>query len=276
MGAFSFVHLTDLHLMAGGRWAYQPDGWAVDPAANLRRVIDAVNALEPRPAFAVLGGDLASPDLLDPSRPWTAEEYEPSYRELVDLLRTLPCPIHPTLGNHDNRAAFHRILDTGVADPAEPWSYAFDHGSWHFVVLDTLVPGSPRGRLRPAQLAWLQRDLHGHSERPTMVFLHHPPWPVGLAWIDAMGLENGEALIDVLRRHPGARTIVAGHVHTDTVIQREGFTVLTTPATSVQLSKVSQTPKLLAGPPGFRTFRLDGGTITTRVLTVGEGGASAL
>jgi len=64
--------------MAGGKWKIPSGAWEFDTTASLQQVINAVNTLEPRPAFAVLGGDLVSPDLLERHRVWTPEEYESS------------------------------------------------------------------------------------------------------------------------------------------------------------------------------------------------------
>ena len=60
------------------------------------------------------------------------------------------------------------------------------------------INGMPRllcmtrlSELDPAQLAWLARDLAAHRETPTIVFVHHHPWPLGHAWMDTMTLRNG-------------------------------------------------------------------------------------
>jgi 3',5'-cyclic AMP phosphodiesterase CpdA len=195
---FSFVHLTDTHIMAGAKWAARSGAWEFDTTASLQQVIDAVNTLEPRPAFAVLEGDLASPDLLDHHRVWAPEEYEASYRLLQDLLRMLPCPTYMLVGNHDNRIAFHRVLGTAAATPDAPYYYSFDYQGYHIVALDSQLPGAPGGRLEAAQLTWLQQDLEASQGRPTLVFVHHHPWPLGLAWMDDMRLHNGEELIQLL------------------------------------------------------------------------------
>ena len=71
---FCFVHFTDTHIIAGGTLHN------FDTSASLQRVVAVLNALEPRPAFAVIGGDLVSPDILDRNRVLTSAEYEPSYR----------------------------------------------------------------------------------------------------------------------------------------------------------------------------------------------------
>jgi Icc protein len=263
---FRFVHLTDTHLMAGATWKPRGAGFEFDTEASLRRVVEAVGALDPAPAFAVLGGDLASPDLIDRARVPTAAEYEPSYRLLADILAALPCPAHFLVGNHDHRAAFNRVLRRDAPAPDAPHYYSFDHQDHHFVALDSQEPGQAGGMLDAAQLGWLRDDLARHRARPTIAFVHHHPWPLGLQWIDTMMLRNGEELTAVLAEHPGLRWLICGHVHLDQAIQRGGLTMLTTPSTCIQLSKVTQPGKLLPGPPGFRIVDVTGDRLSTRVI----------
>jgi Icc protein len=268
--AFSFVHFTDTHIMAGGTWR------DVDTTATLQRVIAVINALEPAPAFAVIGGDLVSPDLLDRQRTLSAEEYEPSYRLLQETLAPLRCPTYMLLGNHDHRVAFHRVMQTAAPTPDALHHYSFGHQGYHFVALDSHVPGQSWGKLEASQLAWLHADLQAHRGHPTMVFVHHHPWHLGLAWMDAMNLHNGEELVDVLGQYPDVRWIICGHVHLDQEIQRRGITMLTTPSTCVQISKLSQTPKVLPGPPGFRLVHVTEDSFSTRVFHVPETGLAGL
>ena len=107
----------------------------------------AVGALDPAPAFAVLGGDLASPDLLHRDRALTPEDYEPSYRLLQEIIAPLPCPAHFVMGNHDNRVAFARVFGAGGRAPEAPRHGSFDHTGRHFITLDSLEPGQAGGFL---------------------------------------------------------------------------------------------------------------------------------
>lgn len=272
---FRFVHLTDTHIMAGGAWRTR-SGFTFDTEESLRSVVDAVRALDPAPAFAVLGGDLASPDLLDRDRVLSPNEYVPSYRLLADILAGLPCPVRYVLGNHDNRVAFNRVLRPDAPAPEAPHYYGFDHGAYHFVALDSHEPGQAGGFLDAAQLAWLRHDLVRHRDRPTIVFVHHHPWPLGLAWIDSMTLRNGDDVVSVLREHGQVRWIICGHVHLDQIMQRAGMTVLTTPSTGPQLSKVSQQAKMLPGPPAFRIVDVTGEQLSSRVLHLRAGSPTDL
>jgi 3',5'-cyclic-AMP phosphodiesterase len=264
--AFRFVHLTDTHIMVGGKWKARGGDFEFDTEASLRRVVEAVRMLDPAPAFAVLGGDLASPDLIDRTRVLTADEYEPSYRLLAEILAGLPCPPHFLVGNHDHRVAFNRVLRRNAPGPDAPNYYSFNHQGYHFVALDSQEPGKAGGFLDAVQLAWLREDLKQHREQPAIVFVHHHPWLLGLQWIDSMSLRNGEELIAALREHPDLHWLICGHVHLDQAIQRGGITMLTTPSTCLQLSKVSQAGKMLPGPPGFRIVDVAGDQLSTRVV----------
>jgi Icc protein len=273
---FRFVHLTDTHIMAGGKWTPRSADFEFDTEASLRRVVEAVRTLDPAPAFAVLGGDLASPDLIDRQRVLTPEDYEPSYRLLGEILAGLPCPVRFLLGNHDDRVAFNRVLRRDAPAPDAAHYYGFDHQGYHFVALDSQEPGQAGGHLDAAQLAWLREDLKQHRDRPTMAFVHHHPWLLGLRWIDTMSLRNGEELIALLHEHPDVRWIICGHVHLDQVIQRRGLTMLTTPSTCIQLSKMSQAGQMLPGPPGFRIVDVVGDRLSTSVVHLQGPGVQGL
>lgn len=263
---FSFVHFTDTHLMVGEHAKGSRVMSQLDTAKALEQVIRAINILEPQPAFAVLGGDLVSPDLLDQNKVWTADDYEPSYRLLKQVLVPLTCPAYMLMGNHDHRDAFHRVMQTDASLPEAAHYYSFDHQGHHFIALDSLVPGEHSGCIEIAQLDWLQADLAQHAEQPTVVSVHHHLWPIGVQWMDVQGLKNADELEAVLRSHSQVRWMICGHVHQDQHVERDGLTQLTTSATCFQISKVSQTPKLFPGPPSFRLVHVKGTSLSTRVI----------
>jgi len=262
---FRFVHITDTHIMAGGAWRMRGTDVDFDTDASLRRVVDTVRRLDPAPAFAVLGGDLTSPDLLHRDRVLEPAEYASSYMRLKEILAGLPCPAHYLMGNHDNLEAFNRALRPQAAKDA-PAYYGFDHGGMHFVALDSHEPGHADGMLDAAQFAWLERDLAVHGGAPTIVFVHHHPWPLGHAWMDTMQLRNGADLMSLLGRHSEVRWLIGGHVHSEQVIQRGALTMLTTPSTCIQLAKVGGPVHFEPGPPGFRVVDVDDGRLSSYVV----------
>src|SRR2546429_3350495 len=138
---FRFVHITDTHIMAGGAWRIRGTDVVFDTDASLCRVVDTVRRLQPAPAFAVLGGDLASPDLLHRERTLTPAEYAPSYARLREILAELPCRAHFLMGNHDNLEAVNRALRPEAPTPDAPCYYSFDHDGTHLIALDSHEPG---------------------------------------------------------------------------------------------------------------------------------------
>ena len=260
---FCFVHFTDTHIMDGGVDPITQ----LDTSACLRQVIDVLRTLEPRPAFAVIGGDLVSPGVLEPHRDLSPEEFVPSYELLQSLLQPLTFPIYMLLGNHDNRPAFYQVIkpQDGVAD--EPYYYSFDHQGWHFVALDSVQPGEVGGYLDATQLAWLRDDLDAHLTQPTLVLVHHHPLPVGDERLDSVRLQNGEELLSMLRQYATVRWLLCGHVHLEQVVACDGVTMLTTPSTCYQvfpLRPIRQ--RRLPGPPAFRVISVKGVELSTRVI----------
>jgi Icc protein len=265
-GPLRFVHLTDTHIMAGGRWRPRGGDFEFDTEASLRRVVAAISALEPPPAFVVVGGDNASPDLLHRDRVLGADDYEPSYRLLREILAPLACPQRFVMGNHDNREAFTRVFGDATRAPGTPRHGSFDVAGHHFVVLDSLEPGQAAGFVDGNQLAWLEQDLAAHRTTPTIAFVHHHPWPVGHTWIDTMPLRNGDDVTARLAAHGNVTLLICGHVHLDHAVHRHGLTMVTTPSTCIQLTKVSNAAKMTPGPPAFRIVDLDNDTLATRVV----------
>lgn len=137
-----FAQLTDLHIRMPGQRAYR----VVETDKFLPPAVAAVSALDPRPDFVLITGDLT-----DFGR---AEEYA----HLRDMLDALPMPYYLMPGNHDARealcAAFpeHSYLRQmpGVVQ------YAIDVGNVRVLALDTVVPMQPQGALCEVRLQWLE------------------------------------------------------------------------------------------------------------------------
>lgn len=162
----------------------------------------------------------------------------------------------PTLvipGNHDRPEMLRRCI------PTDGPVRAVDHfclGNWQFVMLDSTVPGRDGGHLAESELATLERRLAEDPDRHAVVCLHHHPVSVDCAWIDPIGVDNGEALFAVTDRFPQVRAIVWGHIHQDYSARRNGVELFAAPSTCIQF-KPRQTDFALDDvPPGFRWFEL--------------------
>ena len=197
----TFAHLTDLHLQAADEEAVLG---ADAPSARLRAVLAQIETLDPRPAFIAITGDLAD------------NGDEASYRLLADCLRQTRLPALFALGNHDDRAAFRAVFDTGAGEPNAPYCHDRLIGGLHVIALDTLVPGQTHGRLSDAALDFFDDAVLRHPQSPKVVMMHHPPRHVEngpLGW-DSLDLRSTAALSDRFRRN-WIDLVICGHVHRD-------------------------------------------------------------
>jgi 3',5'-cyclic AMP phosphodiesterase CpdA len=201
------AQITDTHIKAGGRLAYRQ----VDSAAKLRACVAQLNALQTPPDLVLLTGDL-----VDLGR-------DEEYAVLRELLAPLRMPVYAIPGNHDDRAALRRAVAVE--------GYVEEH-PLRLIGLDTTIPGQPGGELCAERLAWLAARLAEAPQRPTALFMHHPPFVTGLANMDRQNCANGEALGDLLEQHRQVRHVLCGHVHRPIHTHWRGVTTSIAPSPS--------------------------------------------
>ena len=245
-----FIQISDTHLVADT--SLEPYG--VNPYANLERIITHIFHLDPPPAFVMFTGDLISDD--DPQ----------SYRHLKLLTDRLPSPTYFAMGNHDLRRPFRHLFLGEDPPGSEPYYYAFDAAGYRFVVLDSLVEGEVAGKLDAAQLAWLDDTLTSVSEQPTVVFMHHPPVPTGVDWLDAHAFGNGDDLLDILAKHRQVQRLFFGHVHMPIQITERGVQFTSVPSSAYQFGDTVTAPKVWSGSPGYGIVHLFEGQLSSRVI----------
>jgi len=192
------AQITDPHLRVEGTRLFG----AVDTFGALQSAIDHLNAADLSPDAVIVTGDLVHDG--------AAEDYA----ALTGLLQQLPVPVYAVPGNHDRRELTRKALAfTGVVPDQGPIRFTADAGPVSLVGLDTLVEGHAHGHLGGDQLAWLDDQLEAAPDRPSLVFLHHPPFATGIGFMDKIRLDDGEALAAVIGRHDHVELIACGHVH---------------------------------------------------------------
>lgn len=215
------AQITDTHVSTPGS---RSDQFFRTPE-HLARAVAHLNAMTPRPDVVLATGDLAE-------RGESAE-----YARLRGLLDALRMPLFLIPGNHDRRDTLTAAFDHHRYLPRDGGFLQYTVEDWpvRLVGLDTLVPGASGGQLCGERLAWLDAELARAPERPTLLFMHHPPFVTGIAAMDDMGLEGGSELAAVVRRHPQVERIVCGHLHRTIVRRFAGTVACTGPATAHQL-----------------------------------------
>jgi 3',5'-cyclic AMP phosphodiesterase CpdA len=115
-------------------------------------------------------------------------------------------------GEHDNATDDGKeyLSRFGKGTQGTGW-HSFDHKGVHFVGLVNSAALEGMGKLGPEQLAWLKKDLSGHSaSTPVVVFAHLPLWTIYPEW--GWGTADSEEALGYIRRF-GSVTVLNGHIH---------------------------------------------------------------
>ena len=252
--ALLVCQISDMHIKVPGRLSYRK----VDCAAMLARCVDEILRLPQQPDLV-----LATGDLVDFGRP---EEYA----HLRQLLAPLPMPFYLIPGNHDERGALRDAFpDHPYLRQWQPFvQYAIEDWPLRIVALDSVIAGKPGGELCEERLAWLERTLSAQPAKPTLIVVHHPPFPTLIGHMDWQGLMRGrEELERIVARHPQVERVLCGHIHRAIQVRFGGTLASTCPSSAHQVA-LDLAPDALSAfkmdPPGFQlhAWRKDFGVIS--------------
>jgi Icc protein len=238
VGAFRFAFLTDLHLLQGE---------ASRCVEGITTCLAAVERLDPRPDFIIVGGDLvhSSRELTLPGAQTALDFFLKIWTDHTAL------PTYWTFGNHDLAGTSNPYAVATDKDYAKGLFqsrlqlphlfYSFNCKGWHFVVLDDIALQSDHsyiGQLFDDELAFLKADLDAHRTMPTIVTTHIPivsnvPLMLALAKGNSMGKSstkslvctNGDALLNDVPGH-NIRAVLAGHLHFFEEIEQNGVKLI--------------------------------------------------
>lgn len=208
----TFLHLTDLHVSDPALADKHLYG---DTSARLGLVLDMVTALDRKPAFAVVSGDLVNHGDVA------------SYRFLRARLARLGLPLVYALGNHDTRPGFYEGVLDRLHDLDEPYHHEVVIEGVHVIALDSSVPGRIGGELGEASFGFLERALQSHPELAKILVVHHAPAldeTSQLPW-ETLGQVDSARLAAAIRGRNVAG-MLCGHVHVDRVAVWHGVPVV--------------------------------------------------
>jgi len=240
-------------------------------ADHLQAAVARLNALTPRPDVVLATGDLVEQGAVE------------EYARLAEILAPLTMPVLPIPGNHDERDNLRAAFPDHAHLPGtgEFLHYVVDDYAVRLVALDTVIPGASGGELCAERLAWLDQRLGEAPDRPTLVFMHHPPFVTGLAKMDTMGLRNPDDLAAVIARHLQVERIVAGHLHRPIVRRFAGTVASTCPSTAHQIALDLQPTEKLAivmEPPAIavHAWLPDGAGLVSHTVYVNDYSATPI
>jgi 3',5'-cyclic AMP phosphodiesterase CpdA len=195
--AFSFLVVNDLHSLNK------------NCAPWFEKVVKQMAGHAEKPVFLFIAGDLA-------------EDGAPSeLGQVKEIFAGLKLPVYVVPGNHD----FTKKVERTAYDDLFPdrLNYAFDHGGWQFVALDTTEGTKFQNTMiGDATLKWLDANLPKLDKKKPLVVVTHFPLGEGVR----MRPKNAD---DVLKRLTdfNLRAVYGGHYHGFTE-KKVGDAVLTT------------------------------------------------
>jgi 3',5'-cyclic AMP phosphodiesterase CpdA len=100
-----------------------------------------------------------------------------------------------------------------------------------------VVAGQPHGAVCGARLARLEALLAQAPLTPTVLAMHHPPFPTFIGHMDQIGLREGaQELARLVERHPQVERVICGHLHRSIQVRWANTVALTAPSTAHQVT----------------------------------------
>ena len=261
------VQISDLHIVARGKKTY-----GIAPMSeNLKRCVEHINQLSPRPGLVLVTGDI------------TAHGLEEEFQQASDLLNNLDIPYYVIPGNHDDRSrllsAFDPVTCSSIrgSEGQDFINYVIDDFAVRLIALDSTVPGMPGGEICDQRAAWLDRRLSENTEKPTLIFMHHPPVKLGVIETDMDGFTGADKLGRTVRKYNNIEGILCGHVHLPTFTRWQGTIVSTAPSMGMRLLldlTLEQPSQFLLEEPAYQLhYRTDEENFVSHLVEVKESAA---
>lgn len=215
------IHLSDLHLPVPGQWL-----WGLDAYGRLEHALADITRWHSDADLCVISGDVT--DRGEPD----------AYRWISDRLADFPIETVLMIGNHDERGRMRATLP-GLMDDGSGFVQGYkDFALGRLLFLDTYKDGTSAGQYCDGRHAWLQRRL-AEAGGPVWMFMHHPPFDIGIPYMDRIKLEQTEAFAELLSGHE-VRHIFFGHVHRACFLNWRGISCNAIPGINHQVPLVRE------------------------------------
>ncbi len=239
------AQVSDPHI--GGAPEYRLAG------VNTRRTFETIleQVRQEESYILVITGDIAS------------DYSPPAYRYFFAQMERFAQPMYWLPGNHD------LVQNAEAVENAVLFQSFFETEHWRIIMLDSMIPKSPNGRLGQEQLARLQTLLAENTKPNVLIFLHHHPVDIDCAWLDTQRVADADEFFAIVDNYPQVRGIFWGHIHQQFEVDHKGVMLRSVPSTCIQFKPLSDDFALDTIAPGYRMIDLhDDGRIDTAVRRV--------
>ncbi len=251
-----FAQLSDVHISV--ETEDDSERMHVESADILLDVIDQINNMGDID-FVVITGDL-----IDKSR-------QENFDKFAATIAKLKVPWYWTTGNHDlakgfKRNEFREKLNAinPTFKPSTMSSSVVENGVLLLFLdgADSEITGMPQGFFTKPTLAFLESELTAHQDKPALIFQHFPiVYPI--ATFDH-GVKNQAEYLRILKKHPNADALFAGHFHVSKIEWKNNVLHVTAPA-MIQYPNAFRVVTLTQMPEGLQ---IDLKVVPTRLESV--------
>ena len=187
------IQVSDLHFVPPEAHLH-----GLDPRARLEAAIADINAAQGDAELCVFTGDLVDNGALE------------AYAALGEALAGLNLPYRLLIGNHDDRDNFGRAFPEAPRDEHGFVQSVVRATAGDLILLDTHEPGERGGRFCAERQAWLEARLAEAGARPVYIFMHHPPFDIGIPSLDLIRLAEPAGFARVVAEAGSVKHIFFG------------------------------------------------------------------
>ncbi len=226
--------ITDLHI--GPPHA---DTYGVDVRRNFLDILQQIDQWQPD--ALIIGGDLCF-----------REPHAAIYEWIQSQLASRPYPTYPIAGNHDDASMMVQIMQLH-SESAQELFYRRDFAQWPALFLDT-----SKATCSEEQYVWIEQQLHTMQEG--IIFLHHPPFPAGVPYMDINhAFRQMERIQSLVLTHQYPLYLFCGHYHVSLSIHRAPVHLHITPSLFFQIRRDQEDFGVDHYRIGFRQIELGTG-----------------
>ncbi len=216
----TMAQVSDFHICSNGNFAYEVS----DTLKGLKDFIRHINKLSFPIDLLCITGDLSDDGTIS------------SYEIVKDNLSKLKIPYYIIPGNHDDKKNMasvfseHKYLNNYIDNRI---FHSFRIYNIKIILLDSVSPGDPYGSLTDGMLKALEVELN--SKNNSLVFLHQPPFPSGIGFMDNQPYFNRDRFLNILSKAENLLLVGCGHIHRAMFSRKNGVNFSLAPSTAMQL-----------------------------------------
>ncbi len=195
------AHISDSHIIEPN-----VDKIGYERLLNLEKCIIDINSLSPPPDLVIHTGDI--------THNGKKKEFELAYK----ILKKIKYPFYLTPGNKDKSNNFISFMNANnlINIVGSYAIYSVNLFPIQFISFDTVDCESKMGLINKEKLLLLKKELEKNPNKPTIIFMHHPPFKFNIGNKNYNEFTTNDAIFNLktlLLKFPLIYKIISGHIH---------------------------------------------------------------